>query len=62
MTRSEIYQRLETAQALLSDIYEFAGTNQLTELENLMSMADTMIVEAFEEIECGQTAEVLKGQ
>lgn len=62
MTRTEMYERLETAQALLSDIYEFADTNQLTELARSMSVADTMIAEAFDEIECGETAEVLKGQ
>lgn len=55
MTREEMYQKLELAQSMLSDIYHFACENQLLEMERIMSVADTMIVEAFEEIECGET-------
>lgn len=57
MTREELYIKLENAQDLLSQVYHFAQDNGLVELEGLMSAADTMIVEAFDEIECGETAE-----
>jgi hypothetical protein len=53
MTRDELYIALERAQGLLSEVYAFAGNNGLHELESLMSVADTCIVDAFEEIECG---------
>ena len=60
MTREEIYIALENAQQLLSDVYHFASSNGLTDMQRLMSMADTMIIDAYEEIECGKTAEVFK--
>jgi len=62
MTREELYIALENAQQLLSDVYSFAEDNGLTDMARLMSMADTMIIDAYEEIECGHTAEVLKEQ
>jgi hypothetical protein len=61
MTREELYIKLEQAQELLSDVYQFAQDNGLGELSRAMSMADTMIVDAYEEIECGRTGEVLEG-
>lgn len=61
MNRDGMYQCLEQAQALLNHVYGFACNANLPELERLMSMADTMIVEAYEEIECGETAKVLEG-
>ena len=62
MTREELYIKLETAQELLCEVYQFACDNGLVDLEGSMSMADTMIIEAYNEIECGQTAEVWKEQ
>ena len=59
MTRDELYIALEQAQRLLAEVYAFAGNNGLQELEHLMSVADTCIVDAFEEIECGDTSETL---
>ena len=55
MTREELYIKLEQAQELLSDVYQFAQDNGLGELSRYMSMADTMIIDAYEEIECGDT-------
>ena len=60
MTREELYIKLETAQELLCDVYQFAQDNGLGDFARLMSMADTMIIDSYEEIECGATAEVLK--
>ena len=61
MTREELQSKLEQAQELLSHVYGFACNANLPELEGLMSMADTMIIEAYNEIECGETGEVLEG-
>ena len=55
MNREEMYIALEKAQDLLSQVYFFASASKLSEMERLMSMADTMICEAYEEIECGET-------
>lgn len=60
MTRDELYIKLETAQELLGEVYHFADTNGLQDFARLMSMADTMICESFDEIECGETAELFK--
>jgi len=60
MTREELYIKLENAQELLNDVYHFATDNGLDEFSRLMSMADLMIIDSFEEIECGRTAEVFK--
>lgn len=51
MTSEELYIKLDTAQQLLSEVYRFASDNGLTELERNMSMADTMIIEAYNEID-----------
>ena len=59
MTRDELYNKLETAQELLSDVYQFAQDNGLGDLAREMSMADTCIIEAYNEVECGETAEIL---
>jgi hypothetical protein len=56
MTREELYQKLEQAQELLCEVYEFANDNGLVDMRRLASMADTMIVDCYEEIECGETA------
>lgn len=60
MTREELYIKLETAQELLSDVYQFAQDNGLGDLSRLMSMADTMIIEAYEDIECGDMMDGLE--
>ena len=46
----EIKAKLEQAQSLLSEVYAYACDNGLDELENKMSMADTMIVEGLDTI------------
>ena len=60
MTREELYIKLEQAQELLSDVYQFAQDNGLGELSRYMSMADTMIIDAYEEIECGDMMDGLE--
>ena len=60
MTREELYIKLETAQELLCDVYQFAQDNGLTDLSRLMSMADTMIIDAYAEIECGDMLDGLE--
>jgi hypothetical protein len=62
MTREEMYIKLETAQELLSEVYQFAQDNGLDEFSRLMSMADLMIIDAYEEIECGNTATLFKDE
>ena len=60
MTREELYIKLETAQELLSDVYHFTQDHGLDEFSRLMSMADLMIIDSYEEIECGRTADIFK--
>ena len=60
MNRDEMYIALEKAQELLSQVYFFSSASKLNELERLMSVADTMICEAYEEIECGETQKYLE--
>ena len=60
MTRDEMYSKLEQAQQLLSDVYHFACENGLTALESQTSVADSCIIEAFDEIECGETSELFE--
>jgi hypothetical protein len=62
MTREEMYIKLESAQELLSEVYQFAQDNGLDEFSRLMSMADLMIVDAYEEIECGRVANLFKDE
>jgi len=62
MTNSELKQKLEQAQELLSDVYHWASTpmtNGLqvlplstnSEIESLMSVADSCISDALSELE-----------
>ncbi|MFZ9515486.1 MAG: hypothetical protein ACO29P_09665 [Bacteroidia bacterium] len=51
MTKADLIQKLMDAQDLLSSVYHFASKHDLEELEDKMSMADTMIVEAFDVLE-----------
>jgi hypothetical protein len=60
MTRAELYLKLEKAQELLCEVYQFAVDSNLQILESCMSMADTMIAESYEEIERGTTGTYLK--
>jgi hypothetical protein len=50
MTGMDIFEKLNKAQDLLSDIYHFAQESGDTELERLMSAADTCIVEAIDHV------------
>ena len=61
MTNSELKQKLELAQSLLSDVYHWAGTEMSNglqisplktseEIERLMSCADDCIIEALNEL------------
>lgn len=60
MTREELYIKLETAQQLLDDVWRFAQDNGFGDLSRAMSMADTMIIEAYNEIECGDMMDGLE--
>ena len=44
----ELIKKLEQAQSLLSDVYHVAGNERMEELERLMSVADSCILEAIE--------------
>jgi hypothetical protein len=50
MTGMDIFEKLNKAQDLLSDVYNYAEENGDTTLERLMSAADTMIVEAIDHV------------
>ena len=61
MTNSELRQKLELAQSLLSDVYHWAGTEMSNglqvlplktngEIERLMSCADGCIIDALSEL------------
>ena len=54
MTKADLIQKLMDAQDLLSSVYQFASKHDLGELEDKMSVADTMIVEAFDVLEIGR--------
>jgi len=56
MTLNELKEKLMQAQNLLSDVYYYASENHLSALESQMSCADSCIIEAFDEIEYGETA------
>lgn len=47
MTNQELIEKLNTAQALLSDVYHYACENKVDEIERLMSCADDCIIESF---------------
>lgn len=58
MTNSELRNKLEQAQSLLSDVYHWASVKETIlqrprnpEIEQLMSVADSCICEALEELE-----------
>ena len=46
----EIFDKLNKAQDLLSDIYHFACETGNKELESLMSVADSCIIEAIDKV------------
>jgi hypothetical protein len=50
MTGMDIFEKLNKAQDLLSDVYNHAEETGDTTLERLMSAADTMIVEAIDHV------------
>ena len=51
MTKKELFNALESAQMELYKVYAFAVANGMDELARQMSMADTMILDAYIEIE-----------
>ena len=60
MTNSELMQKLNEAQALLSDVYAWASVRATTdhstfstnpEVERLMSVADSCIIEALDALD-----------
>lgn len=51
ITKDKLVQKLEYAQMILAEVYDFAGKNGLDEVERLMSFADTCIYDALDEIE-----------
>ena len=48
MDKDQLYSKLEQAQSLLSEVYHFAQNGGFQELEHLMSVADTCIIDALE--------------
>lgn len=49
MDKDELFEKLAEAQNLLNEVYGVACNNpKLKELEHLMSVADTCIIEALE--------------
>ncbi len=51
ITKDKLVQKLEYAQMILAEVYDFAGKNGLDEVERLLSFADTCIYEALDAIE-----------
>jgi hypothetical protein len=51
MTNKEIREKLEEAQRLLSDVYNWACNSRNKSLESQMSCADSCIIEALDELE-----------
>lgn len=50
MSNTEMIEKLNQAQKLLSDVYHFAFETNDVQLENLMSAADSCIIEAIDKI------------
>jgi hypothetical protein len=58
MTNSELIDKLEQAQALLADVYYWASKKETIlqrtvnpEIERLMSVADSCIIDALDELD-----------
>lgn len=51
ITKDKLVQKLEYAQMILAEVYDYAGKNGLDEVKNQMSAADCCIIDALEEIE-----------
>ena len=51
MTNLKLKEKLEQAQALLSDVYHYACENGFISLESQMSVADSCIIDALNELE-----------
>lgn len=47
---NELIKKLQQAQSLLSDVYHVAGNERMEEVERLMSLADSCILEAIEQL------------
>ncbi len=54
MREVDIIPKLEQAQRLLAEVYDYACQNGLYEVERLLSFADTCIYDALDEIEVKQ--------
>lgn len=54
MDQVDIISKLEQAQRLLAEVYDYACKNGLDEVERLLSFADTCIYDALDEIEVKQ--------
>jgi hypothetical protein len=50
-TKHKLIQKLEYAQMILSEVYDYARQNGLDEVEHQMSAADCCIIDALDEIE-----------
>lgn len=51
MTKAELINNLELAQKLLADVYAYAEVYELDNLVRQMSVADSCIIEALEDLE-----------
>jgi hypothetical protein len=51
MTKDEIITKLERAQDLLAEVYHYAITNEITDLESLMSTADGCICDGLDALD-----------
>jgi hypothetical protein len=47
MTNQEMVEKLKTAQALLSDVYQYACDEGLQDIESQMSCADSCIIDSL---------------
>jgi hypothetical protein len=47
MINQELIEKLNTAQALLSDVYHYACDNGLEDVESQMSCADSCIIDSL---------------
>ena len=51
MTKDDIITKLERAQDLLAEVYHYAITNEIIDLESLMSTADGCICDGLDTLD-----------
>jgi hypothetical protein len=51
MTKDNVIAKLEQAQDLLAEVYHYAITNEIAQLESLMSVADGCICDGLDTLE-----------